>query len=165
MTHWSGIDLVKRKLEREGRIEAYDAVYSLTDPEGNPHRITRLAAVIHTLRHRDNWPIETVDEPGKLAVYVLRRTAPMTDPTPTLDEPAKRPGPNCPADRGQPDRCPEHCGCECHEPGFVRPPLPRGRVECPKVGCDQLLQNVTPTLSPSVSIGKCPKHGSQPVRT
>jgi len=73
MTHiHTGIALVRERLLADGRIEAFDAVYTLTDPDGKPHRITRLAAVIHTLRHREGWDIETVDEPGKLAVYILR---------------------------------------------------------------------------------------------
>lgn len=70
---YTGISLVKEALMRDGRIEAYDAVYRLTDPDGHPHRLTRLAVTIHTLRRR-GWDIETVEEPGKLAVYVLRAT-------------------------------------------------------------------------------------------
>lgn len=85
MRRHTGIDLVRAELLRAGRIEAFDAVYHLTEPDGTPHRITRLAAVIHTLRHREGMNIETIDEPGKLAVYVLRR--PSVSP---------RRGPVCP---------------------------------------------------------------------
>jgi len=64
--------LVMDVLQREGRIEAYDAVYHLTDNDGKPQRITRLAAVIWHLRHIDGWDIETTDAPGRLAVYTLK---------------------------------------------------------------------------------------------
>ncbi len=105
MSHDDGsltnIELAKAALLRDGKIEAYDAVYTLTDPDGRPHRNTRLATTIHTLRHRDGWDIETIQKPGQLATYILRSApAPraktvvyycpkcgshLIDPTPTLD--------------------------------------------------------------------------------
>ena len=64
--------LVREVLERDGVIEAYDAVYHLTDHDGSPRRITRLAARIWELRDQ-GLDIETVRKPGMLAVYILHR--------------------------------------------------------------------------------------------
>jgi hypothetical protein len=68
------IDLVKAELLRAGRIRALDAIYHLTEPGGRVHRITRLAATIHTLRHREGWEIVTRQEAGRLAEYELVST-------------------------------------------------------------------------------------------
>lgn len=79
--------LVLDTLLRDGRIEAFDAVYHLTDHDGTPRRITRLAAVIWHLRHVDGWDIETSESPGKMAVYTLvsrekRTIVPQSEVTP-----------------------------------------------------------------------------------
>lgn len=92
---WTSIDLVREELRQKGFIAAKDAIYSMTDPDGGVHRITRLAAIIHTLRHRDGWLIDTLDKPGHLAVYVLRARPYQESPagrTPTMpQEPTGRP--------------------------------------------------------------------------
>lgn len=67
----SQIQLVRRELTRHGRIAAYDAIYRLTDDDGTIHRITRLAAIIHTLRHTYGMRIRTDVQEGRLATYIL----------------------------------------------------------------------------------------------
>lgn len=110
-------DLVLGVLKREGRIEAFDAVYHLTDPEGKPHRITRLAAVIWHLRHVDGYDIETLNRPGMLATYVLRSPVPTAGRPP---EPADRYGPTYRygmlAGREVPEPLRAHACVVCGEP-------------------------------------------------
>ena len=61
---------VERVLATEGRISAYDALYRLSYADGSPCSITRLAAIVHTLRHEAGWGIAEFHEAG-LAVYRL----------------------------------------------------------------------------------------------
>ena len=66
----SNITIAALLLERDGHLGAFNAVYELRCPiDGRTRRNTRLAATIHTLRHRYGWPIDTVEEPGMLATY------------------------------------------------------------------------------------------------
>jgi len=70
--HHSNLIIAATILRRDGTLGAYDAVYDLTCPiDGRVRRNTRLAATVHTLRHRYGWPIETIDRPGMLAEYRL----------------------------------------------------------------------------------------------
>lgn len=61
---------VERVLTTEGRFATYDALYSLAYSNGMKCAITRLAAIIHTLRHEAGWAIDESHENG-LAVYRL----------------------------------------------------------------------------------------------
>lgn len=61
---------VERVLAAEGRIATYDVLYGLSYADGQKCSITRLAAIIHTLRHEAGWTIAEGHENG-LAVYRL----------------------------------------------------------------------------------------------
>jgi hypothetical protein len=66
---------VERVLQEQGRISAHEAMFDLRDTDGHPKSITRLAAVIDTLR-RSGWDIPpATTAPGQQAVYVLRGRA------------------------------------------------------------------------------------------
>lgn len=67
---------VERVLRSDGRIAVADVLWHTTHPDGSKAAITRLASVIHTLRHLAGWEIETEDEAGKVAVYLLRFAPP-----------------------------------------------------------------------------------------
>lgn len=95
----TGIEMVKAELLERGVISAKEAIYEFTEPDGRVHRITRLAAIIHTLRHRDGWDIQTKVAPGYLAVYVLHglpdgsRPKPPNTPKETIVVPDELPVP------------------------------------------------------------------------
>lgn len=90
---------VERVLRTEGRISAHEAMFGLTDEGGRARSITRLAAIIETLR-KAGWEIETRAAHGQQAVYVMRdadapayvrgwrcetcRSLPATEPTELL---------------------------------------------------------------------------------
>lgn len=61
---------VERVLRAEGRISAFDAMYSLVDDAGRRRSITRLAAIIEPLR-KAGWTIATEGGHGELATYRL----------------------------------------------------------------------------------------------
>lgn len=65
--------IVARALRRRRELSAFTAVYEGIDcpVDGTKHRITRLAAIIFTLRHELSWVIDQSKEPGKLALYTL----------------------------------------------------------------------------------------------
>jgi hypothetical protein len=63
--------VVERVLVEDGRISAHEAMFDLRTADGERKSITRLAAVIDTLR-KANWEIETIERSGEQAVYVLR---------------------------------------------------------------------------------------------
>lgn len=63
---------VGRVLRTEGAIATWDCLYNGRYEDGAPFSITRLAAIIWTLRHEDNLTIDESAEPGHLAVYTLR---------------------------------------------------------------------------------------------
>lgn len=98
---YSHLYLAATHLIREGRVGAFEAVYQFTDPEGRVHRNTRLAATIWTLRTEYGWDIQTVDVPGHLAEYVLRKVGTLPR---GVTGPAKPAGPSEP-----PWQC-EECG-------------------------------------------------------
>ena len=64
----SQTDLVRDTLLRTGRVSTFDAIF---EGIGGRHP-TRVAAIIHTLRHREGFVIDTEQDEGGLAVYVLR---------------------------------------------------------------------------------------------
>lgn len=64
---------VERVLHEQGRISTFDALYGLSDDKGDRRSITRLAAVIHTLRHDRGWVIDENAAPGELATYRVVR--------------------------------------------------------------------------------------------
>ena len=61
---------VERVLLAERRVRTYDVLYGLQYTDGRKCSITRLAAIVWTLRH-DGWEIEESHDQG-LAVYRLR---------------------------------------------------------------------------------------------
>ncbi len=61
---------VERILRDEGSISTFDALYSLAYADGRKCSITRLAAIVFTLR-QDGWTIADVGERGTLAMYRL----------------------------------------------------------------------------------------------
>jgi len=63
---------VERALTTEGSISAYDCMYAGRYEDGAPFGITRLAAVIWTLRHEAGWDITEHAPAGQLATYVYR---------------------------------------------------------------------------------------------
>jgi hypothetical protein len=67
--------VVERVLRDQGEVATFDVLYHMADAEGRPSSITRLAAIVCSLRE-DGWDIETRDEPGTLAVYRLKGYAP-----------------------------------------------------------------------------------------
>lgn len=63
---------VERVLATEGRVSTFDVLYGLAYEDGRKCSITRLAAIVWTLRHETPpWDIEESHEDG-LAVYRLR---------------------------------------------------------------------------------------------
>lgn len=64
---------VERVLRDEGRIATFDCLYSLSYADGTRCSITRLAAIIWSLRHEDGLDIVEQAAPGHLAVYMLAR--------------------------------------------------------------------------------------------
>lgn len=71
--------VVERVLRDQGRIATYDALYAMRDAADRPTSITRLAAIVCSLR-ADGWEIETVDAPGALAEYRLKGFGPAAAP-------------------------------------------------------------------------------------
>lgn len=66
---------VERVLREQGEISAHEAMFALRDEDGHPKSITRLAAVIDTLR-KSGWDIPPAAVvPGQQAVYRLRGRA------------------------------------------------------------------------------------------
>lgn len=64
---------VERVLREDGAIATYDVLYALRDDRDRPRSITRLAAVIHTLRHERGWDIAETHADGALAEYRVVR--------------------------------------------------------------------------------------------
>lgn len=71
---------VDRALRAHGSIATRDALYALQYQDGRRSSITRLAAIIHDLRHEDGWDIATTGDPGETAVYHLRYCPPVAGP-------------------------------------------------------------------------------------
>lgn len=67
----SQVEYVERILRHVGHIATYDVLYSLTDTFGRRRSISRLASVIHTLRHERGWVIDERSGPGELALYTV----------------------------------------------------------------------------------------------
>lgn len=86
MDNPSQTDLVRARLLATGRVSTYDAIF-----HGIAGRHpTRVAAIIHTLRHREGFDIVTEQDDDGLAVYVLRgvpagTTAPVLSQVPMWD--------------------------------------------------------------------------------
>lgn len=68
---------VDRTLRAHGSIATQDALYHLEYQDGRRFSITRLAAIIHDLRHEDGWDIATSGGSGETAVYHLRYCPPL----------------------------------------------------------------------------------------
>ena len=64
---------VERVLLSEGSISAWDCLYEGRYEDGGRFSITRLAAIIWTLRHEAGWDIDETAPQGGLAVYDVRR--------------------------------------------------------------------------------------------
>jgi hypothetical protein len=79
--------IVARTLRRRRELAGTDAVfYGISCPvDGADHHITRLAGVIHKLRHSYGWDILAVRQSGKLAVYELVGEGLMPDATRSKD--------------------------------------------------------------------------------
>lgn len=73
--------VVERLLRTRGAagVGAHELTYQ--------HGITRAAAIVHTLR-RHGWDIETIEEHGGQAVYVLRGAPRAPRPVPPPEPPA-----------------------------------------------------------------------------
>lgn len=70
--HQSYARIAAAALSDDGYIRALDAVYQQKCICGEVRRNTRLAATIHTLRHKYGWTIETrIPEGRALAIYDL----------------------------------------------------------------------------------------------
>lgn len=67
----SQVAYVERVLRHVGSIATYDALYGLTDTHGRRRSISRLASVIHTLRHQRGWVIAEMAGAGALATYTV----------------------------------------------------------------------------------------------
>lgn len=61
---------VERTLREHGYVHTYDVLYNTAYPDGRQASVTRLAAIIHTLRS-EGWSIDTRDDSGQVATYVL----------------------------------------------------------------------------------------------
>lgn len=101
---------VERTLRADGSISAHEAMYDLRDGSDRPRGITRLAAIVETLRSAD-WEIDTHVRPGEQAVYTLRhqseppwrrgwrcsacRSLPATEPTVLLGDMGQAHCPTC----------------------------------------------------------------------
>lgn len=75
---------VERALRAEGEIRTYDVLYSGTYHDGRKFSITRLAAIIHDLRHDHGWDIATSGGTGETAVYRLAYAPPIAEPRKTV---------------------------------------------------------------------------------
>lgn len=75
---------VERVLRAHGEIRTYDVLYSGTYHDGRKFSITRLAAIIHNLRHEHGWDIATSGGTGETAVYRLAYAPPIAEPRKTV---------------------------------------------------------------------------------
>lgn len=82
--HESQVDYVERILRHVGSIATYDALYGLTDAYGRKRSITRLASVIHTLRHQRGWVIDEASGPHELALYTVVSGPPRAPTRPVV---------------------------------------------------------------------------------
>lgn len=75
--------IVARALRRRRELGAYEAVYDgVPCPvDGVIHHLTRLAAIVFTLRRDYAWAIKVERETGKLATYVLLGEGMLPDAT------------------------------------------------------------------------------------
>jgi hypothetical protein len=89
---------VERILRTEGRIATYEVLYDARWEDGRKTSITRLAAIIHTLRG-EGWQVVTQGT-GGVAVYVLLTFRPV------VSVPAWRAW-TCTACGGRPSSVPE----------------------------------------------------------
>ncbi|HAM56447.1 MAG TPA: hypothetical protein DCQ64_14040 [Candidatus Rokubacteria bacterium] len=67
---------VERTLREQGCIRTFDVLYEAFYEGGRKTSVTRLAAIIHTLRS-EGWAIETRGENAHLAVYVMAQQQPI----------------------------------------------------------------------------------------
>lgn len=65
---------VERTLREQGSISAHEAMFDMRTADGDRCSITRLAAIVETLR-KAGWVIETHAPHGEQAVYRLCRIA------------------------------------------------------------------------------------------
>lgn len=118
---------VERVLLTERRIRTYDVLYSLAYDDGRKCSISRLAAVIHTLRHDAGWEIAESHDDG-LAVYRLVAAPEGAVPEHARPRAPWQAGWSCPTCGGVPASEPEallggigraHCAT-CHAPRLFR---------------------------------------------
>jgi hypothetical protein len=64
---------VRRILTERGQISVQDVLYGMQDDNGRPRSITRLAAIVHDLRHDEGWGIDEKSPGGGTATYTLVR--------------------------------------------------------------------------------------------
>lgn len=62
---------VERVLREDGSISAYDVLYEARFEDGGRTSVTRLAAIVYTLR-QEGWQIEERATHGSLATYTYR---------------------------------------------------------------------------------------------
>jgi len=70
---------VERLLRAYGSLSTYDALYNLVYHDGRKCSITRLAAIVWTLRD-ERWDIETRGGTGETATYHLRYAPAIAEP-------------------------------------------------------------------------------------
>lgn len=133
-------DFVRRTLREQGEISVQACLFDMRDDEGNPRAITRLAAIIHDLRHKDGMAITEYSPVGKTSVY--RYSAPE----------AKQ----------------ETLALEIEDTAPLPSVGPFTLdVPCPVVGCTEQMhtnQMHTDPTDSTIGLLPCSKHGWQKVR-
>lgn len=148
----------KAYLLKHGRLDVATALFDGLD---GLHP-TRCAAIIHPLRHKDGWVIDTEREPGKLAVYVLRYAPGWAGNT----VPAPDPEDDMPGFHGMPDEEPDPRAEEVLRAGRAAQARREAQTapRCPMAGCNERLTKVLPGIAPGWAIGYCSKHRFQNVK-
>lgn len=103
---------VERVLREDGSISTYDVLYSATYEDGRRTSVTRLAAIVYTLR-QEGMAIDERAAHGELATYTLRHA----------EQPEWRRGWHCATCRSLPSTAPvEKLGgfAEAHCPVCAR---------------------------------------------
>ena len=151
---------VKAYLLEHGRLDVATALFEGID---GLHP-TRIAAIIHPLRHKDGWVIDTEREPGKLAVYVLRYAPGWAGNT--VPAPAPDPEDDMPGFHGMPPEEPDPRTEEVLRAGRAAEARTAALTapDCPKPNCPHTLGRVRQSFAPGWVTGWCPTHREQNAR-
>lgn len=140
--------LVRRTLLEEGEITVQQVLYHLRDEAGNTRAITRLASIVHELRHNEGMLIAETSQHGGTATYRYIAPTPEVLPEP---EPAPETVVNATL---WPEDAP-----------LIN--IYTQTVPCPVAGCPEILDTqflASNPVNPDFAMVPCPQHKWQTVR-